>query len=127
MGTRALFRGFKGISIDTVDGTIELNETVSLQQDTKRVTAIVYDDRAALFTQTAKTALTSGEEVGTVGMTITVKQSIPVSTFQTHWATENLTLDSASRTEIIALQEERRQKLAGILPTSYLYPVKRAS
>ncbi len=118
---------FKGISIDTVDGTIELNEaSISLQQDTKRVTAIVYD-RAALFTQNGKeTALTSGEEVIAVGNDRTVKQSIPVSTFQTHWATENLTLDSAHRTEIIALQEERRQKLAGILPTSYLYPVKRA-
>lgn len=118
---------FHGISIDTVDGAIELNEaSISLKQDAKRITAVVYD-RAALFSQDGKeTALTSGESIIAADKNSVLKQAIPVADFQSEWAKMNLALDSAHRSEIITLQEERRQKLAGILPTSYLYPVKRA-
>lgn len=43
------------------------------------------------------------------------------------WIVQNLDRDAVHRREIAELQRQRRAALAGILPTSPLYPVKRAA
>lgn len=43
------------------------------------------------------------------------------------WVAENLRRDAAHRREIAQMQQERRARRAGILPTSPLYSVKRAA
>lgn len=54
-----------------------------------------------------------------------VVDAIEQKEFAHEWVTENLAKDAVHRQYIAKLQEERLKKVAGTLPTSSLYPVKR--
>ncbi|MDD5055812.1 MAG: DUF5667 domain-containing protein [Candidatus Peribacteraceae bacterium] len=116
-----------GITFDTARGLLSLNSgSVSLEQDDTRVLVETYD-HGATFQQGAQAVfMVAGEKIVARGTPISISM-IPIRTFSDEWVTENLTQDAAHRIEITKILEERRERIAGILPTSFLYPAKRVA
>ncbi len=116
-----------GLKFDTDRGSLSLNSgSVSIDQDETRVVVETYD-HGATFQQAKQTAfLVAGEKVTVRGSPFSIGV-IPARSLAYDWVTENLGQDAAHRTEITKLQEERRERTAGILPTSFLYPAKRVA
>lgn len=119
---------FTGISLETTKGTVELNEgSISLHQDSSHVSLSVYDRGAAFVVGTDNVYLAAGERLRIPGSEPLKSEKIPASVLTDTWAKTNLQLDSEYRQEVLKLQEARREKDAGILPTSYLYSMKRVA
>lgn len=115
-----------GIGVETAYGTVEVGRgSVAIEQTESHVTVSSYD-RGVVFDSHGKTiGLSSGESVVADATRIHPIRTLPLSAFQKPWAKEQLAKDANYRREIASLQEERRQQLAGILPTSSFYPIKR--
>lgn len=114
------------LSIDTIHGALALNSgSASLDEDGHRAVASVYD-RGATFQHGKQVAfLVAGEEVQARGTSAFNIINLPASAFSKSWVSKNLEQDAVHRTETSKLLEERRAKMASILPTSFFYPAKR--
>lgn len=118
--------GFLPISVGTSQGIASVNAgSMSVRNDGTRVTVSVYD-RGASFRQPQKpeALLVAGERIVVNGKTVT-DSKMPSSQFVQPWVSVNLDMDAVHRTEIAQLQQERRQKMAGVLPGEIWYPAKR--
>lgn len=117
-----------GMRISTPQGTISVNGgSVSIAVNADRVTVAVWDRHAAVQHDGERIALVAGEQ-----LTLSTDRDPKVRGIDPHdetlpWVTQNLTRDAVHQREIAQLQQERRAATAGILPTSPLYPVKRAA
>ena len=117
----------EGIVIETAYGTLSVNAgSISVEDDGKgSVMVAVYDRGATLENGKQTSFLVSGEKsVLKEGKTFSI-QNMPTRVFSDEWVKTNLSQDAVHRSEIAKLQEERRTEVAGILPTSFLYPAKR--
>ncbi len=118
---------FPSITVETSRGTVEVNAgSVSINDDGDTVTTAVYDKGAAFGTDdNNRIFLISGERVITRGAGGPYVNDMPPVLFTTPWVSVNLDQDAVHRAEIAELQQERREKMAGILPGSFLYSAKR--
>ncbi len=115
-----------GLELETSEGTLSLNAaSAAVTQEDGRVTVSVYDKGVTFTTAKQTTFLVSGEKVTVSAGRPSTIVSMPVSVYAESWVAENLSQDAVHRAEIAKLQEERRIQIAGILPTSFLYPAKR--
>lgn len=116
-----------GLSIATSQGRVLVHEgSVSLSEgDIVEVHA--WDRRATVIREGQEIPLVAGERLELWKGNVPVVDAIPLKQYQDEVVAENLQRDAVHRKEIAGLQRERRAALAGILPTSPLYPAKRAA
>ncbi len=118
---------FQSLAIETSLGTMEVNGgSVSVSDDGSSVTTAVYDKGASFNAgDNRRLFLISGERAIARRSGPLYVNDMPPVLFTTPWVSVNLDQDAVHRTEIAQLQQDRREKMAGILPTSFLYPAKR--
>jgi hypothetical protein len=118
---------FPTLSLETTRGTVEVNAgSVSVSDDGSSITAAVFDRGAAFHTgENKRLFLISGERVIQKRTGALYVNDMPQVLFTTSWVNVNLDQDAVHRADIAKLQQDRREKMAGILPTSFLYPAKR--
>lgn len=117
----------EGLSIETSYGTITVNEgSVAIAED-DTVNVLVFDRRATVVHGEQEIALVAGQRTETWEGNIPLVKKIADARYQESWPKQNLARDAVHRREIAQMQQERRAALAGILPTSKLYPVKRVA
>lgn len=104
---------------------IFLNEGSVSIDDERGVSVSVFDKRAVVTEGTREAFLVSGETLRPDN-SLTVFET-PRSAFSSSWTTENLTSDSVHREGVQQFEQQRREELAGILPTSIFYPIKRVA
>src|SRR3989338_526981 len=116
----------ESLTIETSQGRLALNSgSASVEQGDRQVKVSVYD-LGATFQQGTQTAfIVSGEQMSAREKQPLLVKNLPAASFSNEWVTGNLSQDAAHRTEIAKMLQERRQQMAGILPTSFLYPAKR--
>lgn len=116
----------ESLSIETAHGTVDITSgSASIREDGERMTIALYDRGATFHQGEKKSFLVSGER-GTVAASNTLSVvKMPVLAFADPFVSENLSQDAVHRVEIGKLQQERRTRMAGILPTSILYSAKR--
>ena len=114
------------LSIEVPGGLVSINTgSVGMTVDGDRSSVNVYDRGATVTNGTQTVFLVAGEGVKTSQNSGLPIVTLPESAFIQPWVAINLQQDAQHRSEISKLQEERRAKAAGILPTSILYPAKR--
>ncbi len=117
----------QGITIATSQGIVEIHEGSISITEGAAVSVEVWDRKATVHYKDKDVPLVAGERTSlTSDAPLFVKNIAPVA-YDESWAAENLRRDAVHRREIAQLQYERRIAVAGILPTSRLYPVKRAA
>ena len=116
----------ESISIETANGNIDINSgSASIREDSGRTTATLYDRGATFRHGDDLSFLVSGERgIANVDGAFSIVK-LPVSAFADAFVSQHLEQDAVHRTEIGKLQQERRARMAGILPTSILYSAKR--
>jgi len=116
----------RGITVETHAGLVTVNEgSISVAQgDTMKVE--VFDRRARVTHNGAEATLITGEWAQLSEKSSLVTKKMSDARFNDPWVRENLSRDAVHRQEIADLQQSRLADRAGILPTSSLYPMKRA-
>lgn len=116
----------RGITVETHVGFVTVNEgSVSVAQgETAKVE--VFDRRVRVLHDGAEATLITGEWVQLSEGSALVTKEMSAARFSDPWVRENLSRDAVHRQEIAAQQQTRLAQRAGILPTSSLYPMKRA-
>lgn len=115
-----------GITVFTPLGLVTVYEgSVSIQAD-QSVQVQVFDRSAQVERDGRTVSILSGEAVTLRDAGLSGVRLLPETAFGTEWVRGNLTLDGVHRKEIAALQQVRLAERARVLPTSALYPVKRA-
>lgn len=114
------------ISVETSRGTVSVNSgSASVSDDGTTAVVTVYDRGAMFQSGTQTSLLIAGERgVARIGSSLALL-TIPTRAFTAAGVSENLQQDAVHRAEIAKLQQERRERMAGILPTSILYSAKR--
>lgn len=118
----------EGLTIETGHGILAINAgSTSIQEEGGTTTVSTFDRGVTFSTDTKSTLLAAGEK-----LTVSDTKALRVTKFSDRlfadaWPASNLAQDAVHRTEIAKLQEERQQKIAGILPGETLYPVKRVA
>ncbi len=92
--------------------------------DTPHAAVSVFDRRAIVERGAEELFLVSGERANLSLGTLAAQSLSPVA-FEDEWVTQNLNRDAFHRAEIAVMQKQRREEMAGILPTSIFYPAKR--
>ncbi|PIQ75796.1 hypothetical protein COU78_00295 [Candidatus Peregrinibacteria bacterium CG10_big_fil_rev_8_21_14_0_10_49_24] len=116
-----------GIRVETSYGTVVVNEgSVSVAED-DTVTVRVFDRRAKVLHGSQEISLVAGQRTELWEGNIPLVKKIAETQYDADWPSQNLARDAVHRREIAQLQQERRASVAGILPTSKLYPVKRVA
>jgi hypothetical protein len=116
----------ESLSIETQQGTLSLNSGSASIEDDGRATTVQVFDRGATFGHGKQIAfLVAGERVVAHGSSPISIGRLSSRDMMAAWPSENLSLDAVHRSEITKMLAERREKMAGILPTSFLYPAKR--
>ena len=119
-----------GISVVTSQGKIIVHEgSVSIEEGLQpgKVSVRVWDRKADVLRGDTQIPLVAGERLQlSSDETVSVKKIIPAQ-YDDSWVSQNLRRDAVHRREIAQLQHERRAAMAGILPTSPLYSVKRVA
>jgi len=116
----------RGITVFSPVGLITVQEgSVSISGE-KSMQVQVYDRRAQVARDGGDTTLVAGETMTLRESGISAVLKIVREEYGSDWVEGNLTLDAIHRQEIAALQQARMAQRARILPTSTLYPVKRA-
>lgn len=115
-----------GLRLETSHGTLSLNAgSTSVSDDGDSVSVSVFD-KGVTFQHGKQTAfLVTGEKIVVKDDRPFSIISLPANIFAEPWVKDNLSQDAVHRNEIAKLQEERREKMAGILPTSIFYSAKR--
>ncbi|MDD5041418.1 MAG: DUF5667 domain-containing protein [Candidatus Peribacteraceae bacterium] len=116
----------RGLTVYTPVGLVTVNGgSVSIGGE-REMRVAVYD-RTAQVTRSGKNLpLVAGEWTVLRAAGNPSAQKLADGSYQSPWVQGNLTLDAVHRQEIAALQQTRLAERARILPTSTLYPVKRA-
>jgi hypothetical protein len=116
----------ESLTIETPQGILALNSgSASVGEDGRHTVVGVYD-RGATFQYGKQVAfLVSGESVTAKGNQTFDIVNLQASAFSKDWVSGNLEQDAAHRSEIAKMLERQREQMAGILPTSFLYPAKR--
>lgn len=116
-----------GIRVETSYGTVVVNEgSVSVAED-DTVTVRVFDRRAKVIHSNQDISLVAGQRTEIWEGSIPLVKKISDTQYDESWPSQNLARDAVHRREIAQIQQERRTSVAGILPTSRLYPVKRVA
>ncbi|OIO55758.1 hypothetical protein AUJ46_00485 [Candidatus Peregrinibacteria bacterium CG1_02_54_53] len=116
----------RGITVFTPVGLVTVNGgSVSIEGE-RDVRVEVYDRSAQVTREGKNLPLVAGQWTILRATGTPYAQKLPTTSYQAPWAQGNLTLDAVHRQEIAALQQARLADRARILPTSTLYPVKRA-
>ncbi len=117
-----------GISVDTLHGKTSINSgSASVSEDGQTMSVAVYD-RGATFSHGNQTSfLVSGEKGITTGAAPLFIMTMANRVFADPDVSDNLQQDAVHRSEIAKLQDERRSRMAGILPGNILYTAKRLS
>jgi hypothetical protein len=120
-------RTFGAIVVAMPFGDVRMYES-SVSIDLRTVADVAVWDRSALVDRGDDTmTIHAGDRVQLWSKNIPNVRRIPVREYLESWASQNLDRDAVHRREVAEFQRERRAVLAGILPTSPLYPVKRAA
>ncbi len=118
----------RGFTVAFKDGFMSVNEgSVSLEQTQTDTQVMVWDRRVNVQHGSENVSLVSGEQVAVVGNRPVLVKKIPATAFSSEWAEKNLAMDAVHRRHIAQLQHERLAALAGTLPTSSFYSVKRVA
>ncbi|MFA5273288.1 MAG: DUF5667 domain-containing protein, partial [Candidatus Peribacter sp.] len=116
----------RGLTVFTPVGLVTVNGGSAAIGGDKEMRVEVYD-RSAMITHGGKnTPLVAGQWAILRATGNPYAQKLQDSSYQSPWAQGNLTLDAVHRQEVAQLQQTRLAARARILPTSTLYPVKRA-
>jgi len=108
-------------------GDMLLHEgSVSIEEGTT-VTVSVWDRRAIILRNTDRLPLVAGEQTWLWERNIPTVQRVAPETAEHAWVSQNLDRDAVHRRDIALLEREERIAIAGILPTSSFYSVKRAA
>jgi hypothetical protein len=116
-----------GLILETSYGNVTLNSgSVSIEDNNNgSVTVAVYDRGMTLQHGEQASFLIAGEKaVLTEDKTFDI-QTMRADAFNDDRVVSNLSQDAVHRAEIVKMMAERRTQMAGILPTSFLYPAKR--
>lgn len=117
----------RGLTVSTSYGHITVNEgSVSIAEDDV-VDILVFDRRATVHDEGQDIALISGERTQLWEGNVPLVKKVADARYQDSWSRQNLSRDAVHRREIAQIQQERRAAMAGILPTSRLYSVKRVA
>ena len=120
-------RTLGAVVVGTPFGDVRIYEgSVSVDLHTI-ATVAVWDRSAAIDRLEGTMTVHAGDQVQLWSQNIPSVHRIPAREYVGHWAEQNLNRDAVHRREIAELQRERRTALAGILPTSSLYSVKRVA
>ncbi len=104
---------------------VSLNEgSVSISDDGNLAVA-VFDKRAVVLHNKEEAFLLDGEMVRPERSLIVFP--IPRADLDSSWTKDNSTFDSVHRAGVLQHEQERREELAGILPNSFFYPIKRVA
>jgi hypothetical protein len=115
------------LTISTSYGNIAVHEgSVSVEEGTA-VVVDVWDRRAVVQRNGDWLPLVAGERTWLWEGNIPVVKKIALIDAEAQWNAQNLSRDASHRQDIAKWQHERRADIAGILPTSPLYPVKRVA
>ncbi len=117
----------ESIVVETTRGQVDINSgSASISEENKATTVAVYD-RGVTFRDGEQTSFIVSGEKGVIGdgnSSLSIL-SMPTRAFASPLVSQNLEQDAVHRNEIAKLQQERRERMAGILPTSILYSAKR--
>ncbi|MDD4319244.1 MAG: DUF5667 domain-containing protein [Candidatus Peribacteraceae bacterium] len=115
-------------SIDVPGGRLVLHESsVSLAASEGDTEVQVWNRAVFLFQGKTERSLVAGEGMRMMPQGFSAVRSLTAAEEEGEWVSGNLRRDAVHRREIALLQQERRTKNAGILPTSPIYPVKRVA
>ncbi len=118
----------EGLSIETIQGEVTVNSgSASLSEDGHTMTVSVYDRGVTFHAGNQASFVVSGEKGSAHGTAPFSIVTFPTRVFTASYVSENLQQDAVHRAEIAKLQQERRERMAGILPTSIFYSAKRLS
>jgi len=115
----------RGLTIATSHGFITVNEgSVRIAED-DIVEVEVYDRRAVVQHENNEITLVAGERTRMWEGNIPLAKKIPEGWYDGVWVSQNIERDAVHRSDISQRAQEHRASIAGILPTSPLYPAKR--
>lgn len=118
--------GLRGVTLATPHGQIAVNEgsfSVKVESDFTEVST--WDRHVQVSSFEQKNTVFSGKRLVLSSSMNDKIVTIPFEEFSQSWAREHLSRDAVHRQYIAHLQHERLSALAGTLPTSSFYPVKR--
>lgn len=115
-----------GITVATPAGDIVVHEGSVDIDVSDRVLLRVFDRTAVVQQNGRSISLVAGEQTELWPHGWPTVTQIEQEALSTPWVTRNSSYDAVHRREIAQWQRERRAAQAGILPTSTLYPAKRA-
>jgi len=116
----------RGLTVFTPTGLVTVNGgSVSIGGD-KVLRVEVYDRSARVTREGNEVSLVAGEQTLLRDSGVPSVRKLSENVYASAWVRGNLSLDAVHRKEIAALQKTRMAERARILPTSTLYPVKRA-
>ncbi|MEK7590996.1 MAG: DUF5667 domain-containing protein [Patescibacteria group bacterium] len=116
-----------GLTLATPQGRIELHEGSFSAVAGDTVELRVWDRRVHFAHEGEEIQLLAGERTELATDMAVQTRKISPQLYDESWVVENLRRDAVHRREIAQLQHERRAAIAGILPNSRLYAVKRAA
>lgn len=117
---------FRGTTIQSPHGQFTVHEgSVSLDVQEQSSTIAVWDRSAAVQSAGEKITVAVGERLVVGSNDALETTSIDKNEYSDPWPRNNLAKDAVHRKYIAHIQHERLSALAGTLPTSTFYPVKR--
>ncbi|MBT3834614.1 FecR domain-containing protein [Candidatus Peribacteria bacterium] len=111
-------------------GTVTIKQgSVNILADPQQSTVQVFHRSANVFATGAagNTYLVQGDQLSLLPESQTQRHIVTSAIKNESWTKENLSRDAVHRTEIAERKQLHAESLAGILPTSAFYSVKRAS
>ena len=116
-----------GVTIATSYGDVLIHEgSVSIEEGVSVVVS-VWDRRAIIVRDAQRLPLVAQERTWLWEGNIPVVKHIAAGEYQNDWIAQNISRDAVHQRDIAKWQWERRAEIAGILPTSPFYPVKRVA
>jgi hypothetical protein len=117
-----------GWTLRTTFGDVLVNEgSVSVDAGAAVLDVTAWDRLVSVEAAGKTLTLAAGEKASATADGASRVRRVTASEEEDAWVEENLKRDAVHRREIALLQQERRARNAGILPTSTLYPVKRVA
>lgn len=116
-----------GIKVATSYGDVLVHEgSVSIEEGVSVVVS-VWDRRGIVTRGAERIPLVAQERTWLWEGNIPVVKKMVASEYRSDWIAQNINRDAVHRHDIAKWQRERRAEIAGILPTSPFYPVKRVA
>ncbi|OGJ55108.1 hypothetical protein A3D11_03490 [Candidatus Peribacteria bacterium RIFCSPHIGHO2_02_FULL_49_16] len=119
--------GVEPLSIQTALSTIFVQEGSISVTENSLTEVSVWNRRAEIVYEQRKLSLVAGERIQIWQDNVPYVTPMQPREYALAWIEQNLERDAVHRQEVAAWQKEQRIAMAGILPTSPLYRVKRAA